>query len=103
MEFEAIRGPSYHADIALDDIYFRETPCGKTIEIAFKHSLIIHKLIGKSCQPQCVTCSGFKPDKTFLISIRLYTKNTNKIVSIVVVSSLVFLKNTNKAVYLLNL
>ncbi|CAB3997633.1 MAM and LDL-receptor class A domain-containing 2-like, partial [Paramuricea clavata] len=28
VEFEAIRGPSYHADIALDDIYFRETPCG---------------------------------------------------------------------------
>jgi hypothetical protein len=37
VEFEAIRGPSYHADIALDDIYFRETPCGKTIEIALIH------------------------------------------------------------------
>jgi hypothetical protein len=32
---------------------------------------------------------GFKPDKTLLISI-LYIKNTNKAVSIVVVSSLVF-------------
>jgi hypothetical protein len=55
----------------------------------FKHSLIIHKLISKSCQTYYVTCSGFKPDKTPLISI-LYIKNTNKAVSIVVVSSLVF-------------
>jgi hypothetical protein len=58
----------------------------------FKHSSIIHKLIGKSCQLLYVTCSGFKPDKTLLISI-LYLKNTNvanKAVSVVVVSSLVF-------------
>jgi hypothetical protein len=48
VEFEAIRGPSYHADIALDDIYFRKTPCGKTIEIAFKNSLIIHEAIIQS-------------------------------------------------------
>ena len=33
-------------------------------------------------------CSGFKPHKTLLISIR-YVKNTNKAVFIVVVSSLV--------------
>ena len=28
VEFEAIRGSSYFADIALDDIYFQEMPCG---------------------------------------------------------------------------
>ena len=53
---------------------------------SIRTSLIIHKLIGKSCQPYYVTCSGFKPDKTLLISI-LYIKNTNKAVSIAVVSS----------------
>lgn len=31
MEFEAIRGPSYKADIGLDDIYFHDMPCGKIV------------------------------------------------------------------------
>jgi hypothetical protein len=50
-------------------------------------------------------CSGFKPDKTLLISI-LYIKNTNKTVRIYcgrVLTSILYIKNTNKAVYLLNL
>ena len=45
--------------------------------LTFKHSLIIHKVIGKSCQLSYVTCSGFKPDKTLLISI-LYIKKLIK-------------------------
>jgi hypothetical protein len=48
----------------------------------------------------CHACSGFKPDKTLLISI-LYIKNTNKAVCSRVLISILYIKNTiNMAVYL---
>jgi hypothetical protein len=34
VEFEAIRGSSYFADIALDDIDFQEMPCGEPCRFA---------------------------------------------------------------------
>jgi hypothetical protein len=60
-------------------------------------------LIGKSCQPLYVTCSGFKHDKTLLISILYIKILIRQYLLYRVLINILYIKNTNKAVYLLNL